>query len=334
MQPLILLGTERSGTNLLRRTLEAHSEIASAPPSGLIANMARYRHLYLNGYVENGFRSWVRAALALIDAHPSDWELNISEDEVISRVGDNLSHWRLFEVLNELYAEKKRASYWFSKEPGALDWGYELLAYIPNIKFVYLVRDGRDVAASMLKGGVHEQHIYGAAKRWKHDQLRAMQYLSDSVIKERTFIIRYEDFIADDVSVSKELFDFIGCDYDDKVTLAYEQETIKRHARNSEFWYNLSKPVMKDNFGKYKKSLSRSQINVFESICRKELEFFGYPCESTEDIVLSSVTRGFMLLQTRINRIANKRDKNIKEEFDKRAKFSEISSNISQGRLF
>jgi len=334
VKPIILLGTERSGTNLLRRTLSAHSQIASPPASGLIANMAPYRHKYLSGKVPNGVRSWVLAALALIDAHPSSWEMDFSVDDILARMGEEASHWKLFQVLNTLFAEKHHASYWFSKEPGGLDCAYELLTNLPDAKFIYLIRDGRDVAASMLKGGVHAQHIYEAAEIWKHDQLRGMQYLSDSYMRKKIFLVRYEGFLAAPDEITGSLFDFIGCGHENNVLHAHESASISRHASGSEFWKNLSKPIMADNLGKYKKALSRDQIHLFETVAREQLDFFRYTPEFKGDSSLTYLKKRVMQVHSKFNKRVNMRDDKISSEFKAREKFTAVSRKILLGEPF
>jgi len=329
LKPIILLGTERSGTNLLRRTIGAHSQIAAPPPSGLIANMAPYRHKYLNGRVSCGVELWVRVALALIDSHPSDWEMKFSVEDILERIEGEPSHWKLFQILNELYAERHGASYWFSKEPGGLDWAYELLMNLPDAKFIYLVRDGRDVAASMLKGGVHEHHILGAAMRWSHDQVRGMQYLSDPLMKEKIFLIRYEDFLSSPDQTTESLFDFLGCDYESGILNSHSLKSAAAHSGRSEFWKNISKPIMKDNFGKYRKNISRYQVHVFETIAREQLTFFDYKCDFRDDVSLSFVKRSLMKVHAKFNKNIRLRDPKVKNEFTSRKRFFDVTKKLA-----
>lgn len=334
IKPIILLGTERSGTNLLRRTLDAHSQIASPPPSGLLANMVPYRHKYLNGNIQNGMESWVLAALALLDTHPSNWEIKLSAEEVLARIGGERSHWKLFQILNEIYAEKHHASYWLSKEPGGLNYAYELLLNLPKAKFIYLVRDGRDVASSMIKYGLHAQHIYTAANIWRNDQLRGMQYMSDPCMKNKIFLVRYEEFLASPNEIMASLFNFIGCEYEDHVLDSYQNASVLRYASRSELWKNLSNPIMKDNSAKYKKLLSKSQVHLFETIAIEQMEFFGYPPEFADDVSLSFLKRMVFDVHAKFNKRINMLKPRIKKEIKIREEFSLVSSRIAQGELF
>ena len=334
MQPVILLGTERSGTNLLRRYLDAHDEIASPPPAGLIAPMASCSHLYLDGrYGDDGMAQWVRAALALIGAHPADWDMEISPDDILPRI-HGPSHWDLFRAFNELYAERHRASTWFSKEPEAVHHVADLVEHLERVKFVYLVRDGRDVAASMLRGGVHDRHIYGAARRWYRDQAAGVQWLEDASVRERIHPVRYEDFIADPEAEMLKLLAFLGHTMDAAIFESHTNERIAKHTRNSALWENLSQPVKADNFGKYRQALSESEIALFESITREQLTYFGYTPDTPPGSPPAVPSRLRIKLAMIEKAVKDHADPSIRREIRIRREFRTVVRKLMDGQPF
>ncbi len=334
MLPVILLGTERSGTNLLRRYLAAHSEIACPPPAGLISPLASCSHLYLDKRIgDDGVAHWAKAALALIDAHPADWDVPISVDDILSRrIGD--SHWDLFRAVNEHYARHELATTWFSKEPEAIHFFADLIAYLPDAKFIYLVRDGRDVAASMLRGGVHEQHVYGAAMRWQRDQAAGIALLEDPSLRERIYLVKYEDFISDHETEVFKIFDFIGCARDEKVFASHRNARIEKQTKDSKLWENLGQPVRADNYGNYKGRLSASEIAIFETVARDPLVYFGYERETSEPRPLTTATRLRIRIETVLNILRNRFDKAIRRENRIRRKFGAVAKRIGAGKPF
>lgn len=61
--------------------------------------------------------------------------------------------------------------------------------------YIYLYRDGRDVALSFKKAIVGEKHIYALAENWKKDQEAALR-LKDRTAADHFFMLNYETLIA------------------------------------------------------------------------------------------------------------------------------------------
>lgn len=334
MLPVILLGTERSGTNLLRRYLDSHTSIASPPPAGLISPMADYSYLYLTGrFGADEMTQWVKVALALIDAHPSDWEISISVEDVLPRL-QGKSHWDLFRAFNELYAEKESAEIWLSKEPEAIHHCYEIVAHMPSARFIYLVRDGRDVAASILRGGVHEQHIHGVAKRWHRDQIQGMRLLADPLMRDRIHVVNYENFIANHEVVLGEILEFIGCAWQEGLLASHTNARMERQSKRSRLWKNLDQPIKSDNFGGYKTKLSVSQIRTFETVARDPMSFFDYEVAAPNETSILPGPGLRVRLETMLNVVRNRASKSIREERRNRKAYRAVVSRIMSGDTF
>ncbi len=278
IKPILLFSTERSGTNLLRAILSSHSEIASPPASGIINVLAKNRYKYQCNTDGDNCKELISDAIRLIDAHPSNWDINFTIDQIKMEMREP-SVWEMFRSINELYAQNQSAKYWLSKEPNLFDYGYEIKTHMPDALFIYLVRDGRDVAASMLKGRLHENHIYFAAKRWRNDQIKCLQYISDPLFRKGSITVYYEDLIRDPYTVIGNLSDFIGIDFESSMLEFYKNDKIQDHSKRSEFWKNLSKPIISTNSKKYLKNLNKNQIHTFESVASDLLKILGYQLE-------------------------------------------------------
>jgi hypothetical protein len=334
MRPVILLGTERSGTNLLRRHLVSHRDIASPPPAGLVAVIAANSHLYLKGqYGDKGMEQCVKAALALIRTHPADWEMDIDVDSVLARLGGT-SHWDLFRAFNEYYAEQRNATIWFSKEPDAVHFFDGISKHFPEARFIYLVRDGRDVAASMLKGGVHEVHVLGAARRWQRDQAAGMRLLEDTGSRQKIHFLRYEDFLSNHEAEVLKIFDFIGCSRYAAVGGAQENAGIRKQTKSSALWENLEQPVRTSNFGQYRKALRPADIALFESIAGRQLEYFGYETGPARKTGPGAADRLRIKLESVRNIVRNRADRTIRREQRIRRDFQAVVARIRAGKSF
>lgn len=137
---------------------------------------------------------------------------------------------------------KKR---WIEKTPKHIYFLDKLIHFYPEIKILYIIRDGRDVAVSMRnRFGDLETGI----KRWVQDNSVGIQYLG----YENLHLFKYEDLITDFELTMKRIFVFIGEDYEDNIK-NYHQNTIRYYANE------VSKPP--SAFGKYHKQFRNWQIN-------------------------------------------------------------------------
>ena len=72
-----------------------------------------------------------------------------------------------------LYGESTRAPpRWGDKTPGYVKHMREIQEYLPEARFIHLIRDGRDVALSVLKQEFGPETIEAAAEKWRSRVLR------------------------------------------------------------------------------------------------------------------------------------------------------------------
>ncbi len=176
--PIVILGYERSGTNLLRVLLNSHSKISSPPPAGFIEVLGGIQERYFPLNQPPYLEELIDDIILCTQTHLNPWDIELNPQMIMAMLKTD-SFWEIVNVINLIYADKTECSTWCSKEPGLFRFIYEIKAHLPNAKFIYLVRDGRDVAASMLQGHLHEFHVYFAAHNWgSANQLRFKRVLS------------------------------------------------------------------------------------------------------------------------------------------------------------
>jgi hypothetical protein len=286
----MLFATERSGSNLLRAILAAHSQITSPPPAGLLVALtpSADQFLVLAGQADR--RVLIDHAVALTRLHWSPWEIELDPEDISHRVGSG-SIWALFRELNEAYAEQKKCRAWLTKEPQAILWRAEIADHFPDARFILLVRDGRDVANSMLKSELHEFHVFSAASIWAREQRAAREMLESPQYRDRTICIHYEDLIADPRGQVSRLAEFIGVEYEKQMLSFHRDPENIEFSKKTDLWKNIAKPISKDSVGKYKSGLSRRQVRTFEAVAWEELSYFGYAPEFSRRPPLGSGRR-------------------------------------------
>jgi hypothetical protein len=276
---VVIVGSERSGTNLLRALLSTHSKIASPPPAGIIDALGGIQSRYFPSGHPAHLSALIDDVVALTKTHLNPWNIDLDPKAIKARV-INASLWDVFRVVNEIYAEECGRPCWCSKEPGLFNHIAQIAEHLPNAKFVYLVRDGRDVALSILRGHLHVFHVYFAAEYWAATQRYCMSALADPAYSARMHLVKYENLIANPERVLRDLMHFIGLEFESLQLQYYRDEKILDHSKRSRFWKNLASPIDGKNKGKYRDNLGMKNIEIFESVAWAEMEALGYPLDS------------------------------------------------------
>lgn len=197
--PIVVFGAPRSGTTYLQQLLNQHPDVFISHESRIFA--------------------WLHQAAVVL---PRD-------DDYVVTNRDEFQHAlreELPDLIRRFYrtlAPEKR--YWGDKNPhyarprhsGCLD---TVLDLFPGARFVNIVRDGRDVVASLLRrrhdDGTPWVDFDGAHHTWLRHVSEGTDFgsrVGPAVCHE----IRYEKLIADDVAGARQLFDFLGISFHEDV---------------------------------------------------------------------------------------------------------------------
>lgn len=274
MEPIFIIGTERSGTNLLRVILDSHSNISIPHPPHIVKNFFRLEPLYDNLRKDDNFRRLIHDVVKMVELHPYPWEIKINEN----RIFDNVNNRDLINVFFQIYTQyltdsgKKR---WGCKSTFMINHVALIRKYFPHAKFIYMVRDGRDVAVSAKKSIFNHFSVYFIAKLWKKEQDTGIYWLKE-LSKEEICLIKYEDLLISPQEVVKSICSFLDEPYEEKMIGFFKTKEAEKSSRISDSWKNTSSPIMKDNFGKFKTQLRPGDIDLFERIAGYELNYFSY----------------------------------------------------------
>jgi len=281
-----MIGTQRSGSNLLRLMLNQLPEVFAPHPPHVFVVFSPLVQYYGNLEEDANFKTLLNDVCTLIELNPVPWtEVDLDRD-VLFNMCANRSLLEIFVKINELQCIEKGKTTWCCKS-------LETVYYIQNFKrehfspyIIYLLRDGRDVAVSFKKAIIGEKHIYHLAQKWKKDQELAISYIEQTP-KDKYIILKYEDFILEPEKYIKEICKLSDIHYAPSVMDYYESEESKKTADSGKMWENVAKPVMKDNTKKYKNALTETDLYIFESVAGHILDKFGYERE------VKSATNGF-----------------------------------------
>lgn len=198
--PIFLIGTHRSGTSLLRRIVDSHSEIACPPESFFLEHFGR---MATDPEVLVGLEN-----------------LGFFGDEARKGIASSASYF------HEAYRTAKGKARWADKTPQYVF----SLDNIGNIfgdkaQFVFIFRNPLDVAYSIWKRG------------WRFGDYSAdalentCLYVADAITRQREFLarnrqachtIKYEDLVNRPAKVLQELCDFLHEKWDPNMLTFYD----------------------------------------------------------------------------------------------------------------
>jgi hypothetical protein len=275
MDALFMVGEQRSGSNLLRLMLGQADEIAAPHPPHILQRMMPLMPLYGSLEDPETFAMLVDDVCRLVELNPVPWE-NITrfDREDVARRCRQPSLIAVFGAVMDLYAEANGKSKWLCKSMTNIRYAKELEAYFGDPKYIYLYRDGRDVALSFMKAVIGDKHPYMIAHKWA--ELQRLCLSERAQAPERVFSLCYEELIANPEAVLRRLCAFVGIRYKEAMLSGHTSAEANRTAQSSSLWANLTKPIMRENTKKFLKELSEEDIRIIESVAGDCLEALGY----------------------------------------------------------
>ncbi|MFD8722476.1 sulfotransferase family protein [Streptomyces sp. NPDC059629] len=308
--PVLIIGTERSGSNVLRLVLNAHPDIAVPHPPHFMRYFGPLADVYGDLAVPANKRRLARDAYALLRRHIHPWEHPIDVERVVQDASPTL-----FGVVAEFYEQYRRAEgkrRWGCKSTFMVDAVDEVLAERPGARFIWLVRDPRDVAVSATRAVFGPSHPYSMACLWAEQQRRAAD-AADRLGDEQVLLVRYEDLVARPEKEIIRVCAFLGERPVPEMLAPHRSASARRIAALSESWRNTGRPITTSSVGRYQDALSAGDLRAVECAAAALMPRLGYtPVTGGEDRRPSALGvrwRG-TLLRTRIELRSLRHDRN------------------------
>ena len=275
-QAIQIIGTQRSGSNLLRVMLNQFTEVSAPHPPHILQQFFPLLNLYGDLGNENNYISLVDDVCKLIELNPVPWNNNIrfNRKEIRSKCKNN-SLIEIFRVIYEYKAELDNADFWVCKSMVNVNFADDLEKMKTKPLYIHLIRDGRDVACSYKKAIVGEKHIYHISRFWGEQQRACLEF-KKTLAGHRYIQLSYESLINDPQHEIQRIADFLNISYNPEVLNYYNSKESKKVAHAGKMWSNLIKPVIHTNYNKYKHELTKEEIILFEHISGDILTSLGY----------------------------------------------------------
>jgi hypothetical protein len=274
--PFYIIGTERSGSNLLRVILNAHSNIAIPHPPHIMRYFASLAPGYGDLSDPKNLRSLTDDVLRLIETHIYPWEVALDAGQIVAEARPK-SLLGVFGAIQDQHRSSTKKARWGCKSTFMVRHIDEALARDPGAKFIWLVRDPRDVAVSARMSVFAPFHPMHTAALWADEQAEVQRL--ESRLGSSIHRLRYEDLLADPRSQIEQVCDFLGELFEPEL-LNYAQTTAaQKGAKLSRSWENTGRPLLRNNSGKYKTHLTVAELASVEAVAGDLMDALGYTRE-------------------------------------------------------
>lgn len=182
-----------------------------------------------------------------------------------------MTHKDLFELIIRGYCDKAGKSRPGEKSPNHLHWAKTLLEWFPEARIIGVVRDGRDVANSLMAVPWSHNNIIKHSFDWVVSQEIASRLQADE--PERFRLVMYERLLTETESVLKEVCGFLDEDYDRSILNAGDSGAVPEWEAG---WKAKAlREIDPSNIGKWRQRGYWDRL-VMNTLMRSELRRNGY----------------------------------------------------------
>lgn len=198
-QFVFIVGAPRSGTTWLHRMIAEHPLVASVDPEltwfsrylpPALGNFEREKH-----HIDKG--DWQQGLPILFT--PDEFMQGLRELTGI--------------VYERVLRTRPSATHIVDKHPNYANHMATIARMLPDAKFIHIIRDGRDVGASMVSAAKRQhfgaEEARGAAEDWSRFTSNARKS-GKEFGAQRYMEVRYETLLKDDGTLLGSVFDFLG----------------------------------------------------------------------------------------------------------------------------
>ena len=270
-----MMCSERSGSNLLTRLMNAHPEVCGPAPVHLLRLLADHRHRFGDLTVDDHWDAFLNAAVDLLRTRLSPWKTEWTPASLRAACPARTLAG-LVRTVYEAEAEAHGATHLWVKTNHLHRYLPIVLGAFPEARIVHQVRDPRDQALSWKRSRELRGDAVRASGVWCADQTAAMGVHLQLEGTGRVVWHRYEDLVDDPEPVLRRICAHVGLPYSPQMLGFHEDAAAQTYAAATASWKNVAKPVMKGNHGKFRAHLTEDEIRLVEWRCREPMAFFGY----------------------------------------------------------
>jgi hypothetical protein len=266
--PFFIVGADRSGTTMLRLMLNAHSSFSIPLESWFLIDLMD--SLPLQSYLS---KEQVQQATRIVKNHWRWKEWGI-EDDFLQSTLNTLERPTLQKLIDEIFRLAVPDKRWGDKTPGYVTEISRIFQVFPEAKFIHIIRDGRDVCASLKRTGWRGDSTWAIADYWRKYVKEGQEQGAD--LPPGQYIeISYENLVKFTEKNLQQICAFLGEPFERNMLKFYEksEQHLPSRARvNNAKTYRAPRL---DDIQRWRSKLTRMQVIVFEAAAWRTMRDAG-----------------------------------------------------------
>jgi hypothetical protein len=273
-----LLGVQRSGTTLLRLLIDSHSQIAIPFESFVLIDF--YNKIQKKQYNLAFMHDRKKLVTDLLSSKGiNKWSPTIGVEDIDIDKCHTLSD--AFNQIYSAYAEKSGKQIWGDKTPSYTLHLHILNELFPHAKFIHIIRDGRDVALSLVRQQWGPNSLIQGLMYWKEVVLWVRK-MGRMLPKDRYMEIHFEDLVNDPKTILKQIMNFLEKPYEDTMLFKYMEKYSDLPIGSKKFHQNLKRAIDPGLAFGWKKKLSKIDQTISYEIAGSLFKELDYPSGYTD----------------------------------------------------
>ena len=273
-RPFFIVGTERSGSNLLRLVLDAHSRLSIPHPPHIMRFVHPLAPSYGDLADDRVFAELAADVSRLVAWHTYPWPHAPGAAELVAR-SRGRTLFALYAAACESHCVQAGKARWGCKSTFMIHHGDVILRQYPAARFLLLVRDPRDVAVSARESVFNHFHPWFVARLWAHEQRKGRRLL-ETLAPSQTLRLHYEALLADPEGEVRRVCAFLDEPFEPSMLAFFERPEARRSASLCHDWRNTDRGILRGNAGRFARALAPRDIAWVEAAAAAEMAWFGY----------------------------------------------------------
>ncbi|MBD1390845.1 sulfotransferase [Neiella sp. HB171785] len=272
MSEIFLMCSERSGSNLITKIFDAHPDVCGPSPSHLAQIMVP--NLWKYGNLKQSWQQLTQDTLELFQLKNSAWRLTL-DNKMIADFAEPGDFPSLLSAIYKQERELHGKQHILLKENQIYSYASYIRRYFPDAKYLYMMRDPRDMASSWKQGFAIRGGVVRAARTWKQDQ-HGYTAMRHEIGADKVPCFSYESLLQQPQQTLQHACALLGIDFHPDMLNFHQKQETQSSSSVAIDWRNIGNPLMQNNFNTFEKRLTQDEIKFIEYLCWDEMASLGY----------------------------------------------------------
>jgi hypothetical protein len=257
--PILIACSPSTGSSLLRRILNRHSQVFCGPETSLLAKKEFYYgwNVYKNKFLQKKTNNLVNVGWHHMKGLNLQDENDLSNSDLIRLASESDSFSDFVNEYFDCLLQSSQKTIWAEKTPSnafAID---DFKSVFPDSKVIHIVRNPYDTIASLVNRGMS---VFNAVSVYLLNVCQCLEHKS----KPYYYEVRYEDLVGNPKESIVKLCQFLEIEYENGMILTSRNEKGVDHMKG---WnYKETAQIGKKSVGRFDKLPDQTKTLIQEGM--------------------------------------------------------------------